>query len=226
MSGAAPESIAQDQGLTVADVIADLQDVPSPIDFCCMEEAEAWAEAAAHKRPCRETFFEKFVEELARVRAASVLELGSGPGFLSQRVLRDLPHVNYTALDLSPAMHALARMRLGSAATRVRFVEADFRSAAWGEALEPRYHAIVTLQAVHELRHKRRAVSLYRAVRDRLAPEGVFLMCDHFRGEGGMAEPRLYMTPAEQEQALHDGGFRSADLVHREGGLVLYRGRA
>jgi predicted methyltransferase len=104
-------------------------------------------------------------------------------------------------------------------------MEADFKVARWSAGL-PRYQAVVTLQAVHELRHKRHAPQLYQAVRELLIPGGVFLMCDHFRGEGGLDNSALYMTPEEHEKALGEGGFTGSGEVHREGTLVLYRAEA
>jgi SAM-dependent methyltransferase len=169
----------------------DRADVPSPIDLRDPIDASQWAETALAKRPWREAFLRAFVAELEGLRpvGGAILELGSGPGFLARRILESLPQVDYTALDFSSAMHALAQQRLGSLATRARFVVADFRSAGWTMGLS-KYHAVVTLQAVHELRHKRRAVGLYQAVRHLLLPGGIFLVCDHVCGEGGMINRR------------------------------------
>lgn len=204
--------------------MTDPADVPSPIDFRTVAEAQAWAAAAMIKRPWREEFFRRMVDELAPLRAArgAILELGSGPGFLAQRMLERLPSAEYTALDFSPAMHALAKERLKGFADRVRFIEADFKTTHWTTGL-PRYDAVVTVQAVHELRHKRHATGLYRAVNALLPPGGVFLMCDHIRGDAGMDDPALYMTLAEHEHALVEGGFNAVHEVHRESGQVLYR---
>jgi SAM-dependent methyltransferase len=202
----------------------ELGDVPSPIDFQSIADAEAWAGSAMVKRPYREEFFRAFVEQLRPLcsRPSNVLELGSGPGFLAQPILQAFPLVEYTALDFSPAMHVLARARLEPLGTRVRLMEADFSAPGWSAHL-PRYQAVVTLQAVHELRHKQHASRLYQAVRELLIPGGVFLMCDHFCGEGGMQNRVLYMTPEEHEKALFEGGFASSGEVRREGTLVLYR---
>jgi SAM-dependent methyltransferase len=204
----------------------DLADVPSPIDFRSPTEAEQWAATAMAKRPWREEFFRLFATELEGLRFAggAVLELGSGPGFLAHRILESLPQVDYTALDFSPAMHALAEQRLGALARRVRFVESDFTKPGWHAGLS-KYDAVVTLQAVHELRHKRHAVSFYEAVGSLLLPGGVFLVCDHVCGEPGATNTSLYMSLAEHRQALHDGGFVSAHEVRREGSLVLYRAK-
>jgi SAM-dependent methyltransferase len=199
-------------------------DVPSPIDLKSITDAEVWADSAMAKRPYREQFFRAFVQQLGPLCSvpSSVLELGAGPGFLAQRLLEAYPLVEYTALDLSPAMHALARARLGPLRARVRFMEADFKGPGWSAPL-PRYQAVVTMQAVHELRHKRHAPRLYQAVRELLIPGGVFLICDHVCGEGGTQDKALYMTLDEHKSALHEGGFVSVSEVRREGSLVLYR---
>jgi ubiquinone/menaquinone biosynthesis C-methylase UbiE len=86
---------------------------------------------AMKRRPWREEFFRTITKELCRqnVRALTVLELGSGPGFLAQRVLESSPTVAYAALDFSLPMHMLARERLVALADRVQFLEADFRNS-------------------------------------------------------------------------------------------------
>ena len=204
-----------------------LADVPSPIDFRNPTDAEQWAATAMAKRPWREAFFRAFVAELECLRPAGgvILELGSGPGFLARRILESLPEVDYTALDFSSAMHALARQHLGSLATRARFVVADFASSGWTVGLS-KYHAVVTLQAVHELRHKRHAVGFYQAVRRLLLPGGVLLVCDHVCGEGGMTNASLYMSTHEHQDALRNAGLPSVREVHREGSLAMYRAQA
>jgi SAM-dependent methyltransferase len=202
-------------------------DVPSPVDLRNIDDARDWADAAMGKRPWREEFFQAVAQELCLLNShgLAVLELGSGPGFLALRILEAFPTVAYVALDFSSSMHVLAKNRLGALADRVQFLEVDFKGSDWSVGL-PTYDAVVSVQAVHELRHKRHAPSLYRAVRPLLRSEGVFLMCDHFFGEGGMTDASLYMTPEEHENALRAGGFTQVDMLKRKGGLVLFRAAA
>jgi hypothetical protein len=54
-------------------------------------------------------------------------------------------------------------------------------------------------------------------------PGGIFLVCDHVCGAGGMTDASLYMSVEEQQEALRDAGLLSVHEVHREGSLVLYR---
>ena len=118
-------------------------------------------------------------------------------------------------------MHALARERLGVLAQKVEFVLRDFISPQWGEGL-PRYNAVITLQAVHELRHKRRAPAFYETVRRLLPRDGVFLVCDHFAGPGGMSNTALYMSTEEHESALRTSGFSDVSCLLNKSGMVLY----
>lgn len=155
----------------------------------------------------------------------SVLELGSGPGFLAQRILEALPHATYTALDFSPAMHALAQERLGGLSGGVRFVEANFQLPDWNLGL-PTFDAVISMQSVHEVRHKSRVPALYARVRKLLHKGGLFLVCDHFAGDGGKPDTELYMTVEEQGRALQEAGFSDVTLLLEKHGLALWRGRA
>ena len=175
------------------------------------------------KRPWRAEFFASFASECAEVspQIRRILELGSGPGFLAQHLLQSLSHIDLVLLDFSSAMHELARARLGELASRTTFVERSFKNEGWSVGLGT-FECVVTNQAVHELRHKRHAVNLHTQVRALLNPGGVYLVCDHFDGEGGMKNESLYMSIAEQLEALQLAGFASVRQVMVKGGLVLH----
>lgn len=199
------------------------QDIPSPIDLRIMADAIEWESTAMSKRPWRTEFFTAVASSIASAigQVHRVLELGSGPGFLAEHLLRALPSVSYVALDFSPAMHELAVRRLGPLASRVQFVERSFREPEWSHGLGS-FDCVVTNQAVHELRHKRHAVTLHRQVKAALAPGGCYLVCDHFAGEEGMKDDQLYMSVAEQRDALLTVGFVGVEQRLLKGGLVLH----
>lgn len=201
-------------------------DVPSPIDLRVMEDARAWQASAMVKRPVRREFFSRFAEAIKsfELGAPRVLELGSGPGFLAEHLLKTIANISYSALDFSAAMHTLATARLGALSPNVSFIERDFKDHDWTRGLG-QFHFIINMQAVHELRHKRYARGLHGQVRELLNRGGSYLVCDHFLGLGGMANNQLYMTVEEQRQALHDSGFPFVDEVLNKGGLVLHRAR-
>jgi SAM-dependent methyltransferase len=199
------------------------QDVPSPIDLRDPRDAREW-ERTAQERPGRAEMFQTIGRELLGLGKSDliVLELGSGPGFLAAYLLDTLPAVQLTLLDFSVAMHNLARARIGPRATRVRFVERSFKGPGWSRDLG-RFDAVITNQAVHELRHKRYAAQLHAEVKEVLTPGGFYLVSDHFFGEGGLPNDQLYMTAAEQRSALLSAGFSGVQRVAVAGSLVMHR---
>jgi hypothetical protein len=64
---------------------------------------------------------------------------------------------------------------------------------------------------------------LHSSVRKLLRKDGVYLVCDHFVGSGGMTNTDLYMTVEEQYSALENAGFKNIQCVLQKGGLVLHR---
>lgn len=198
-----------------------IEDVPSPIDLRDASDAVEWANSAMEKRPWRADFFKKFAEIVAERRDGDVLELASGPGFLAEQLIRSAPSHAYTLLDFSDAMHGLARSRLAGLSPSVRYVTTDFKHSNWTAGLGP-FDFVVTMQAVHELRHKAHAATLHSQVRTLLKAGGKYLVCDHYVGADGMANDQLYMTIAEQRSALEVAGFRVTEVL-RLRGLVMHQ---
>ncbi len=197
------------------------EDVRSPIDLRDPATAREWAEKAERTRPWRQRIREAIAAEVAG--ATRVLELGSGPGLLAECILtRD---VAYTCLDFSPPMHDLARERCGA---RAAYVLADFKQPGWSKGLGM-FDAIVTMQAVHELRHKRHAVELYREACS-IAP--LLVVCDH--------EPMLTATTRfthdqlralnatadEQHAAMREAGYEPRTVLELEHMYVITGTRA
>ena len=224
-----------------------ISDVPSPIDFHDPVQARAWETDTIARKPWRPEFFAAFAAALknnfvnfpsppggegrapalaqqGRTRVPgegqiSVLELGSGPGHLARVILSDCPEATYCALDFSETMHGLARERLGSLAARVQFIARDFRKPDWRQGLGP-FDAVVTMQAAHELRHKRHLPKLLSRIINVLTPGGVFLYCDHY-AEGGR-NPDLMLTRDNQPRALEQAGFSDVRRMLDKVGMALY----
>jgi len=92
-------------------------DVPMTMDFRIPEVATEWADKAMELRPWRALFFDTFVQSVAQIsqgRPWRVLELGSGPGFLAQRLLQSLPRIAYVAADFSLGMLGATPRTVGS----------------------------------------------------------------------------------------------------------------
>lgn len=198
-------------------------DVPSPIDLKSMVDAKAW-EATAMQRPFRSDFFSAICSEIATIQKPElqVLELGSGPGFLAEHILSRLRGLHYTLLDFSAAMHELASKRLaGLTGNTVQYLQRSFKEDRWMQGIE-QVDFIATIQAVHELRHKRHAPELFRQVRELLKPGGVLLFCDHYFGEDGLSNDQLYMSRTEQRRTLESAGYAVSEILVK-GGRALYK---
>lgn len=170
-------------------------------------------------RPFRLDAFDCFAEQIAAHNISHALELGSGPGFLAKYLCDRNADLTLTLLDFSEAMHELARKRLAGTLDRIEFLTRDFKRHDWAQGLD-KQACIISNQAVHELRHKRHAPLFFQQVASLLQPGGVFLMCDHFYGEGAMSNTALYMTPEEQLAALSDTGLHCS-VVFKKGSLQL-----
>ena len=197
-------------------------EVPTPIDFMRMDHCLDW-ESKAMARPFRLEFFEAITSQLRMLDTSelNILELGSGPGFLALYILDRLPDVKMSLLDFSPAMHELARKRLAPYTERINFIERDFKRDDWTAGLGT-FDVIVSVQSVHELRHKLYAETLHRKVKTLLGDRGCYLVCDHYFGEDGLQNDQLYMTRDEQRSCLAAAGFTVSDLLIK-GGRALYR---
>lgn len=198
-------------------------DVPSPINFKNMNDAMEW-ERTAMLRPFREDFFAAITDEITALYNPNlhILDLGSGPGFLAPYILSRIDGAHYTMLDFSPAMHELALQRLGSVSCRnVQYLERNFKDENWSDDIH-QVDIVVTNQAVHELRHKRYALTLFEQIRKLLNPEGTLLYCDHYCGSDAMSNSQLYMSRAEQLEALEQAGFIVKEILIK-GGRALYR---
>jgi SAM-dependent methyltransferase len=194
------------------------QEVPSPIDFTNLQEARHWARTAMD-RPFRMDMFNEFAKSFQANRFENALELGSGPGFLAEYLCQRIPDIALTLLDFSEAMHELARERLAQFRQPIEFLRKDFKDPDWGCGMR-RYSCVVSIQAVHELRHKSFARALHEQVKDVLVDGGVYLVCDHFFGPDGMQNDQLYMTPDEQVSCMQSAGF-DTEVLLRKGSLQL-----
>ena len=200
------------------------QDVPSPIDWSQADEVRSWVDETARQRPYRAVFFAAFAQQINEhcLPEAVVLELGSGPGLLAEAILNACSVASYSLLDFSAPMHALAQARLGVHRRKTHFLQRDFRAPDWGAGLGP-FDAIVTLQAAHEVRHKRYVPRLLESTLDLLLPGGCLLFADHCFDGAAFGNADLYMTRDEQREALIDAGFGTVECVLDHQGMALFR---
>jgi SAM-dependent methyltransferase len=201
------------------------RDVPYGDDWDSATNVAAWAEAADQKRPWRSQIRDHIADRIAELpQNTRVLDLGSGPGVLAQRVFERCPNLaGYTLLDFSEHMLALSRNRL-SAFPAASFVLANFKSDEWPTSVGGPFECVVSMQAVHELRHKRHAPRLYEQIHHILTVPGLVMICDHTPFDESAASRALYMTEQEQRKALTDARLENVGIDLSVNGLVLYVG--
>ena len=200
-------------------------DVPYRNDWDSVAEASAYGDSADKKWPWRSKIRDRIAARVATLSPrARVLELGSGPGLLAHRVLEQCPNLEtYTLVDFSEPMLALSRERL-VAFPAAAFVHQSFKSNDWARSIAAGFDCVVSMQAVHELRHKCHARRLYEQVYHVLTASGLFLICDHTPFDDSPNTMALYMTEQEQQQALAHAGFININVELSLSGLVLYAG--
>lgn len=112
-----------------------------------------------------------------------VLELCCGPGRLAAALLSTVPDLHYTAVDLSPPFLEFARQRLAEYSERAALFEGDLSEAIWPTLVAARgnggrFHAIVSLQSLHDVGDEGAISRVYGLVKPLLLPGGFFLNAD------------------------------------------------
>ena len=201
------------------------EDVPYGNDWDSAAEAAAYGESADKARPWRSEIRDHIAARVAALAPrARVLELGCGPGLLGHRVLQQCPSLEtYTLMDFSEPMLALSRERL-AAFPAASFVHHSFKSEDWTRQVGGAFDCVLSMQAVHELRHTRHARRLYAQVYETLTAQGLFLVCDHTPFDDSPKTLALYMTVQEQQTTLADAGLIDINVELSREGLVLCAG--
>jgi SAM-dependent methyltransferase len=191
-----------------------------PHDYFDEEYVREWERNANAKRPYRSEFFDAFVKKLSALNNAKVLDLGSGPGFLAEYILERCDVASYHLLDFSPFMIEMSRARLAPFAGRAVFHQGSFTDEGWWQSLPAPFDAIVSLQAVHEVRDTNRIPQLYRELRSLLVGGGLLLIADKVNAPDDHEEH--HATPEEHKAALKFAGLIDIRQAHAAGDLVLF----
>ncbi|MEU4704855.1 class I SAM-dependent methyltransferase [Nocardia salmonicida] len=152
---------------------------------------ERWDRQQEHYMPDREQRFEVIgdvVHELGGREDLLIVDLGVGPGTLSQRLLDRFPAASVVGVDADPLLLGLADLAYDS--PRFRTVFADLRREGWLDALDldrvP--DAFVSTTALHWM-NRDPLRDLIRTCAQALKPGGLFVDGDHLYE--GPAGPRL-----------------------------------
>jgi SAM-dependent methyltransferase len=132
--------------------------------------------------PDREDRFTALIDAVAEAAGRPdplVLDLGSGPGSLAVRLLRQIPAATVVALDADPLTLGLGRAAWAGL-PGLRFADADLRTPGWSAelGLERQPDAAVSTTALHWLTGAQLA-AVYAELASVLKPGGVVLNGDH-----------------------------------------------
>ena len=130
--------------------------------------------------------------------------------------------LRYTLVDFSPHMLELSRERLAGFKDRTVFFQRDFKKKSWSAAIPADFDLIVSLQAVHELRHASRIPSLYAQLYNLLVPRGSLLVCDHVNSRlSSYYRAAHFMTVEEHLSTFKELGFVRAREICAAADLSL-----
>ncbi len=135
-------------------------------------EVDAYDETIRRFIPGYEEGLNRIAGEVAAIRPALVLDLGTGTGALAEAMLEHERVGAVEAIDVDPKMLDRARIRLLRFGTRVRFRECSF------EAPLPACNAVAACLALHHIPAMRRKRALYEHIFRSLRPGGVFVTTD------------------------------------------------
>jgi SAM-dependent methyltransferase len=176
------------------------------------EWGEAWQRSFDHQQegymPDREERLAALVDLVEAVGgpAPRVLDLACGTGSISRRVLARLPGASIVAVDVDPALLAIASATLG-ADDRVRIVRSDLGDPAWARAVgESGFDAVVTATALHWL-PEATLRRLYRDLHGLVRPGGVVANADEMACEAlpSLAGPLADIESRRRDERCADG---------------------
>ncbi|HYK93304.1 MAG TPA: class I SAM-dependent methyltransferase [Thermoplasmata archaeon] len=140
-----------------------------------------WDRQQSGYMPYREERFNAMIDVVDALPgpALRAIDLASGPGSLSQRLLQRVRRAHCVAVDYDPVLLRIGHHALKGLAARLTWAEADLREPTWvGRLPEGPYDAVLSTTALHWLTAPE-LTRVYRQVRDLLRPGGVFMNGDH-----------------------------------------------
>lgn len=177
---------------------------------------EGYSEEWANKftpTPERLRLFETILKNIPKEKqkSISILELGIGPGFLAEFLLKKLIAVNYEGLDFSQSMLKIAAKRTTQYEDLVSFTKADLISEIWTEKLKKNPNIVVSTWALHDLFNSDTIFGVYKSVYSILPRGGILLNGDFIKPEESNHEYEGgRIKPSEHLKLLRSAGFKSA----------------
>lgn len=175
-------------------------------DLRTQEDVAEWTAGLQTRYPERTEMMQHLIAQLKALPfpPLQVVELGPGPALLAKLLLRELPQLQYTGFDSSELLLAYAQNQLAPFGTRAELILADLNGEDWLAHLPSEIHAIISLQALHDVGDESRINRIYGLARQLLTPGGLLLNAD-------------FVVPPGQENPDQPGRRsipRHMDLLH------------
>jgi len=151
-------------------------------------------------RPFVLSLIVSILKELAAQRSAlSVLEIGSGSGLVTERILDAVPTATVDGADFSEPMMVRAAQRLARFGARFRQHRADLAGFDTGALVPGRFDVVLVLQVLHEIPATSKR-NVLNALRGSLADAGLLLYGERLRADyAGFAVPHAALWRALSE---------------------------
>ena len=143
-----------------------------------------------------------------------VVELGLGPGYLADHLLKTMPGIQYYGVDFSSPMLDIARQRLKPHASRVAYIQADLVKDHWWTDLPTSVNAIVSTWALHDLGNQENVEIVYKSCAQILQDGGVLLNGDFIKPDKAIHEyePGRFEI-AKHKEILRRVGFNITECL-------------
>lgn len=178
---------------------------------------------------CKEGYIE--MSKLIPRSCCSLLDLGCGTGLELDEILKVMPDIEITGIDLTRAM--LDKLRAKHPDKKMQLICGSYFDVPFGIT---KYDCAISFQTMHHFSHAAK-ISLYNKIYEALTQGGVYIECDYMvedqeeedfyyeenariRKELGIPDHEFYhydtpCTIQNQSSMLHMAGFATVEKVFR-----------
>lgn len=189
-------------------------------DLRTQADVAEWTAGLQTRYPERTEVMRHLVAQLKALPflVPQVVELGPGPGLLAELLLRELPQMQYIGFDSSELLLAYAQNQLAPFGTRAKLIHADLNTEDWLAHLPNDIHALISLQAMHDLGDESHISRIYGLARRLLTSGGLLLNADFVvpPGQKNPDQPGR-RSIARHLELLHAHGFERVSCTLKLG---------